>query len=51
MALFDVIEITGARVRAGSRTRRLAWLVLWLVARHAIRVWLEAPHAMPGRPH
>ncbi|MEP7306329.1 MAG: hypothetical protein ABJA98_12500 [Acidobacteriota bacterium] len=23
--------------------RRLGWLVLWLVARHSLRLWLDAP--------
>jgi len=27
----------------GDRVRQLGWLVLWLVARHSLRVWLTAP--------
>jgi hypothetical protein len=32
-------------VAVRERFRRLGWLVLWLVARHSIRLWLAAPES------
>jgi hypothetical protein len=49
MALFKLIDVSGARACARDRTRRFGWRVLLVVTRHAVRVWLEAPTAMPGQ--
>src|SRR5580765_3680644 len=34
-----------------ERFRRLGWLVLWLVARHSMRLWLTALESMPALVH